>query len=312
MGPTRRAVCDTDADARLLRLAARQHGVVSRTQAIETGLTKSMLETRVRRGRLERVHPGVYCVAGAPRTFEQRLCAATAWAGPGAVASHLSAGYLWQMVERPPAVNDVWTPRRRTRPPPGVCAHYTETLARRDRGTLRRVPVTSPPRTLIDLAAVLPEHLVEVALSRAIVERRVTATVLRARIHDMARQGVPGPPVLRRLLRRSGDRSYTSSSLERLVGEVLAGPGLPPFHREHPLYVEGGVYYLDFAFPHFRVGVEADSRRWHSDAGSFERDRARHNALTAAGWRILRVTEAQVRGDPAAVRERVLQTIVRG
>ncbi len=271
-----------------------------------------MLETRVRRGRLERVHPGVYCVAGAPKTFEQRVCAATAWAGPGAVASHRTAGYLWQMVERSPTVDDVWVPRRRTRPPPGVCAHYSETLSRRDRGTLRRVPVTSPPRTLIDLAAVLPEDLIEVALSRAIVERRVTAKVLRARIHDMARQGVQGPRVLRSLLHQGSGRSFVTSPLERLVGEALAGAGLPPFHREYPVYLEGGVYYLDFAFPHFRVGVEADSRRWHSDAGSFERDRARHNALASAGWRVLRVTEDQVRRDPAGVQDRVLQTIVRG
>lgn len=174
------------------------------------------------------------------------------------------------------------------------------------------MPVTSPCRTLIDLAAVLPERLVEVALSRAIIERRVTPTVLRARIHNMARHGVPGPGVLRKLLRHSGDRCYATSPLERLVADVLRWPGLPPFVREHPVYVEGGVFYLDFAWPHFRVGVEADSQRWHSDARSFERDRVRHNSLTAAGWRVLRTTEAQVRTEPSAVRERVRELLVRG
>ena len=78
------------------------------------------------------------------------------------------------------------------------------------------------------------------------------------------------------------------------------------------MYVDGRVFYLDFAFPHFRVGVEADGRRWHSDAEAFERDRLRDNALTAAGWRILRVTERQVRTDPTGIRDRVRDLILRG
>lgn len=96
------------------------------------------------------------------------------------------------------------------------------------------------------------------------------------------------------------------------MAQILAGPGLPPFRREHPVYVEGGVYYLDFAWPNFRVGVEADSRRWHSDAPSFEGDRVRHNALAAAGWKVLQVTEQQVRGDPRRLREQLLLLLVRG
>lgn len=311
MAPIRRASCDRDADTRLLGLAARQHGIVTRAQAIQMGLTKSMVETRVRRGRLERIHPGVYCVGGAPRTFEQKACAAAAWAGPGAVVSHSSAAYLWRFVETVPRVSDVWAPRRRTRPPPGVRAHFTTTLSPRDRGSLRRVPVTSPARTLIDLAAVLPPQLVEVALSRALVERRITADVLHTRIRHLARQGLPGPSVLRRLLREASGRAYVSTPLERAVAIVLAAGDLPPVRREHPVYVDGGVYYLDFAWPHFRVGVEADSRRWHSDAASFESDRFRHNALTAAGWRVLRVTERQVRTEPGAVRDRVRALLVK-
>ncbi|HYP22179.1 MAG TPA: type IV toxin-antitoxin system AbiEi family antitoxin domain-containing protein [Actinomycetota bacterium] len=117
MGTARRAGCDREREARMLRLAARQHGVVTRAQAIETGLTKSMVQTRVRTGRLRRIHPGVYCVGGSPATFEQRAFAAAAWAGPGAVLSHRSAGYLWGLVDRHPPVDELWTPRRRTRPP---------------------------------------------------------------------------------------------------------------------------------------------------------------------------------------------------
>jgi predicted transcriptional regulator of viral defense system len=307
-----RAGCDREQEARLLRLAARQHGVVTRAQAVENGLTKSMLQTRVRSGRLRRIHPGVYCVGGSPATFEQRAFAAAAWAGPGSVLSHRSAGFLWSLVDRPPPVDELWTPRRRTRPPSGVCAHFTNDVAARDRGRLRNIPITSPARTLIDLAGVLPAPGIEAALAKAIVERRTTARALAARLRDMSRQGFEGPRLLRRLLVQSNGRWHAGSPLERRVAEVLSCPELPPFRREHAVYVDGGVYYLDFAWPHFRVGVEADSRRWHSDVSSFEGDRRRHNSFTAAGWRVLRVTEPQVRADPAAVRERVRELIVRG
>lgn len=296
----------------MLRLASRQHGVVTRAQASGCGLTKSMLATRVRRGRLRRIHPGVYCVGGSPPTFEQRAFAAAAWAGKGSVLSHRSAGYLWALVDRRPPVDELWTPRRRTRPPAGVCPHFTKDLAARDQGRLHNIPITSPTRTLIDLAAVLPPPLVEAALSKAIAERRTTAGALWTRLREMSRQGFEGPPVLRRFLSQSNGRSHARSPLERLVAETLAGPGLPPFCREHPVYVDGGVYYLDFAWPHFRVGVEADSRRWHSDARSFEHDRVRLNCLTAAGWRVVRVTERQVRMEPHAVRDRVRELLVKG
>lgn len=296
----------------MLRLASRQHGVVTRAQAIESGLTKSMVQTRVRCGRLRRIHPGVYCVGGSPATFEQRAFAAAAWAGRGSVLSHRSAGYLWALVDRLPPVDELWTPRRRTRPPAGVCAHFTNDLAARDRGRLHNIPITSPTRTLIDLAAVLSPAAVESALAKAIVERRTTAAALAARLRAMSRQGFEGPRVLRGLLADSSGRCHATSPLERRVAEVLAGRELPPARREHAIYLDGGVYYLDFAWPHFRVAVEADSRRWHSDAASFERDLNRHNSLAAVGWRVLRVTERQVRCDPQAVRERVLGLLVGG
>ena len=269
-------------------------------------MTRSMLETRVRRGRVVRVHPGVYRVAGSTRTFEQRCVAATAWAGAGAVVSHAAAAYLWGMVDGPPAVCDISSLRKLTRPPSGVRPHFTTDLPPRDRGKLRSVPVTSSARTLIDLAGVAGEADVDNALHRAIVDGLATARVLRERIAACERQGKRGPAVLRRLLQHG---RATASPLERAVAGVLTCRDLPSFRREHPVYVDGRVFYLDFALPAFRVGVEADGRRWHSDPSSFESDRDRGNRLAAAGWTILRVTEQQIRADPALVRRQVLDLV---
>lgn len=282
MRPTRAGRCEKHPETAVRALAARQHGVVTRRQAIAAGMTRSKLETTLRQGTFVRVHPGVYAVAGAPRTIEQRATAAAAWGGPGAVVSHRIAGCLWHMVEDAPQNVDVSLPRKRTRPPPGIDPHFTRDLPPRDCGKLRNVPVTSPARTLIDLAGILPEPDVERALHHAIVDRRVTVRALRARLEGAPRRGLRGPAVLRRLL-GAHPACRVVSPLERAVSDLLRCSTLPPFHREHAVFLDGSVYYLDFALPHFRVAVEADGRRWHSDPESFERDRVRHNALTAAG-----------------------------
>ena len=102
---------------------------------------------------------------------------------------------------------------------------------------------------------------------------------------------------MRDLLRRNAGRrgcrrladaldATASTALERRVEEILNGSGLPPHRREYSV----GRYRLDFAWPRRRVAVEADGRRWHSSRADFARDRAKHNALLASGWRVLRVT----------------------
>ena len=83
-----------DADRAIAALAERQHGLVTRPQALERGLTESAIGRRLAAGRWKRVHSGVYRLAGAERTWEQELRAHLLAAGPGAVASHRSAATL--------------------------------------------------------------------------------------------------------------------------------------------------------------------------------------------------------------------------
>ncbi|MDQ4024684.1 MAG: DUF559 domain-containing protein [Actinomycetota bacterium] len=284
---------------------------MTRGQLIAAGITKSMLQGRVRSGRLLRVHPGVYRVAGAPQTFEQRCFAAAAWGADGAVVSHATAARLWHMIDASPPVSDICCPRKRTRPPGTICVHFAPDLHRRDHGKLRNIPVTSPSRTLIDLARVWPEAQVEHALQRAVIGGCVSGRVLRERVAAMPPQGNRGRAVLRRLLRDPA-RSGVQSPLERAVARSLSRCDLPPFSREHPVYIDGRVLYVDFAWPHFRVGVEADGRRWHSDERAFETDRERQNLLTAAGWRLLRVTSDHVRSNFGQVCAQVRELLTRG
>lgn len=273
-------------------------------------MSKSAIHRRVESGAWVRHYRCVYGVAGAPPTFEQRGLAACMATGPSAVLSHLAAGAMWG-----------WCPTRGplhvtvagqiTARPAGIVMHRTQALPRGDVGRLRRVPVTSPVRTLLDLSTFVREGDLDEILQRAVTGGCVVPEKLRSRMRGNAGRRPPGAAAVERLLPETGRRSYVPTPLERDVARLLAEVGAV-FVREHAIYVDGRVFYADFAFPAFRVAVEVDGRRWHSDARSFERDREKHNALTLAGWKVLCVTERQVRTDPAGVRERVRRLVVRG
>lgn len=224
--------------------------------------------------------------------------------GRSAAVAHTTAGRMWGLCDDGPLV-EIIVRGSVTARPRGVVVHRTTTLRAGDTGILRGVPVTSPARTLFDLAEVLPEDVVERALQEAVVSGLVEAGELRRRARAESRRGRRGPRVLRRLLPEDLRGSHVTTPLEKLVADLLRAPGLPPFVREHRVVVGQSVFYVDFAVPSLRIGVEADGRRWHTDAPAFERDRRRHNALTQAGWRVLRVTHAQVRSDPEGVRKQI-------
>lgn len=223
--------------------------------------------------------PRTYRIAGTPASAEQRAVAATLWAGPGAVVSHDTAAHLWGLIAAAGKVH-VTAARQLTRPPSGIIVH-TSRLDRRDKGPLRGIPVTSPARTVLDLAATRTEEELFPLVERAVLDGLVTDEHLRDSV--VRNRGRRGAGVLGRVLDLG---SASTSALERRIAAILARSGLPPHRREYPV----GHYRLDFAWPEQRLAVEADGRRWHSSRDDFTRDRAKHNALLADGWRVLRVT----------------------
>ncbi|MFN2586837.1 MAG: type IV toxin-antitoxin system AbiEi family antitoxin domain-containing protein [Actinomycetota bacterium] len=276
---------------RLAALARKQHGVVELGQAVEAGCTRSAFFRHVRSGKLEKVFPRVYRVAGAPVSREQRAMAATLWAGRGSVASHDTAAELWGLRPAPPGVVHVTAPRQLTSPPRGIRTHVSQ-LPGRDRGKLRGVPVTGTARTVLDLA-VRPDlaALVDAAVTNGLVTPDDLAGAL-----DRS-PGRRGSRSLRQVLDLGCDDGRWRSALERAVDELLRSSGLAPYEREFPV----GPSRLDFAWPPMRVGLEADGRRWHSTQRDFARDRVKHNLLVASGWRVLRVTWHDVHHRPDLV-----------
>ena len=282
-------------DRVIAELARRQHGVVSRAQLVAAGLGPGAIEHRERMGRLHRLHRGVYAVGHRRLTRQGRWMAAVLACGEGAVLSHRSAAALWGIRRAAAAAVDVSVPTRAGRARhAGIAVHRPRRLTDADRTQHDAIPVTTPARTLADLAAILtPPQL----------ERAVTATE-ELRLFDLhavtaAARGRPGSAALTRVLAAWTTVEITRSELEDRFLALCHDHGLP-----RPA-VNGRVhgYEVDFHWPAQRLVVEADSRRHHATRAAFEADRARDADLLVAGYRVVRFTYAQITdGHHAAAR----------
>ena len=284
-------------DAHINRLAAGQHSLVHRTQALELGMTPHQLQDRVASGILVPVHRSVYRLAGAPASPEQALRAACLAAG-GAVASHRSAAVLWGLRGVEAAGIEITVPRMACPTLRSVVVHRTDTLGPIDVSRRLRIPVTTPARTLLDLGAVVPEPVVEFALEDALMRRLVSFTLLTQTLERLGVPGRSGAGVLRALVEeRDPATAPTQRRLEDELLRVLRRGGLPEPVRQ---YEVAGVR-LDFAYPEIRLGLEADSRIWHGGRLDVQRNSEKGNALVARGWRVLHFTWGDARRRTAYV-----------
>jgi len=155
-------------EAPLGQLAARQFGLVSRAQALDAGLGRGAIQRRLDSSEWLPIHPGVYRMQGAPASWEQKLMAASLWAGPEAAISHRSAAALWKLDGIDPGAVELTTTGARNDVPKGLILHRTKLLTPSDAGWLGALRVTGLVRTLIDLGAVERDPaIVEAAMESA-------------------------------------------------------------------------------------------------------------------------------------------------
>src|SRR5829696_171476 len=152
-------------DVEMAALAGRQYGIVASRQL---GFTANAVGTRVATGRLHRVHRGVYAVGHLGLGQEARWLAAVLACGDGAVLSHRSAGTLWGI-----RLGELFRPEVTTEHPRRLATITSRRamLAPADRTTHRGIPVTSPARTLVDLAHLLNHDELTRALREAMFRR---------------------------------------------------------------------------------------------------------------------------------------------
>jgi very-short-patch-repair endonuclease len=271
-------------------LASRQHGVFSRAQALELGFSSSRIHRRLESGRWDSPLRGVYRIAGGPVTELQRAIVAALWAGPGALVSHRAAAALWELGLSFPRQIDLWIPSARDRRTTGVVVHRGGRLDRADRALLDGIPLTTPVRTIIDLAGRLEDERLEALVERAVHEGKVSIERLDARLAALGGSGRPGTGRLGAILGRRRALPALESVLEVRVWRLLCASGLPRPARQHEVSARGRRYRLDFAWPGQRLALECDGWGAHGGRQSFHADRSRLGDLVASGWRVLPVT----------------------
>jgi Protein of unknown function (DUF559) len=244
---------------------------------------------RVARGRLHRVFRGVYAVGHASLSREGRWMAAVLAGGEAARLGYLAAAVHWQIWRRrPPRVIDVVTTRRRA-PQPGVRFRWCRNLDPRDMTTYRGIPITTIPRTLVDLTETLTAHQLANVIHEAAFRRRFNAAAIRAAMERA--NGRRNLHVLEEALAAHEQGSAgTRSDLEDKALATLEGPGLSSPLVNVPVPVGGRQIEVDFHWPDRKLCVEVDGPG-HNRPRTRREDKARDQLLLDAGFRVVRLTE---------------------
>ncbi len=266
-----------------MALALRQNGNVSRRQLLDLGLGGEAIKSWIRSGFLHRVHRGVYAVGRPPRTALERAGAAVLACGPGAALSHASAMTLWELWKHWAQSFEVVVLRDRR--PKGITVHHPRNLHRRDVRTQRGIRVTSPARTLHDMAG----RLTQKQLTRGINDALLSNFLKQSQLEELVAR-LPDSP-LARFVRLAG---LTRSELEDEFLAFCERYGLPTPETN----VLVGGYLADAYFERERVIVELDGWDFHSSRASFEGDRERDADNLGEGIPTIRITHDRLADHP--------------
>jgi predicted transcriptional regulator of viral defense system len=283
---------EDELDGVIARLARQQHGRIARRQLLTLGFGADAIDYRLAHSRLHVVYRGVYAVGHDVPTREANWMAAVLAGGEGAVLAYRDAGALWGFRRHARAVIEVTTPRSQ-RLRRGIQFHRSS-LPFDEVTTEDGIPVTTVPRTLLDLATVLRPRQLERALNEAETMRLWDELSLLDLLRRYPRRA--GSRAVRAVLAaRNAGAKIIRSDLELAFLEFLDRFGFPG--PELNTTVEG--FEVDAVWREQRVVVELDSRTFHMTAAAFEADRERDRKLQAAGWRTIRITWRQLEDDAA-------------
>lgn len=268
-------------------LAGRQHGAVSHSQALASGLTDAQVDYLLAKGEIVHMHQGVYRATGAPMTAMQRSWAALLAGGDAAVLAGRTAGGLWAMRDIWPREPELLVPYARHPELRGVLVHRTTALDPAD--VVQRTDglrLTSPARTAHDIGWLVPRDVADSATIDALHRKLMDWSDLTDVLARIGGRGRRGTAALRAFLESYPEGvAALESELELRFWRLVRDYGLPEPIPQHKVILEGKKLRIDFAYlqPR-RVALEVFGKRWHLSRADRRRDRERAALLVAYGW----------------------------
>ncbi len=298
---------------RLTTVATGQLGAFTRQQAHAAGMSDRQLRRRVQSGFLEQIGPHAFrypTTAASPLAKLQALVldvGQPCWiSGPTAAALFGLDGFS---VRRPLHLTVL---RDRNVRRMGVEIHTTAALPAIDRETFEGLPVTSPARTIVDLAKQEPPDRLAAAVDSAIRDGLATEDLLHRRVSALRAKGRFGLPKLLEVLEGREVTRGGHSWLEREFLRLLDGSGLPrPVTQEVLSRAGDHLVRVDCHFPGTNVVVELLGYRYHRTVAQMSRDAARLNALVLDGFEPYQFTYQQVTTVPQSVLSTLFRALLR-
>ena len=273
------------------------HGVVTAAQLKDLGLTDAQRARITSTGRFRREQRGIFVASAAAQTVLQ--AAALACASTGGVLCGISAGHVWGHRRLPPApspptvlVMHRHAPRTRLATVVRVGALDPADVVTR----LDGIRVTSPPRTVFDLASLVDAAAVESIIEQCLDREVFTLLTLQATANRLSGRGRPGADAFRRLMNcRAIEQQPVDSDLELRLERALIRAGADRPVRQYGLYIDHNVtIHGDLAWPDLRFIVEVDHSTWHAGRQESAYDKRRDRKVARQGWAVARVTEIDI------------------
>ena len=292
---------ETPRDALAARRAAEQKGQITARQLHACGLDGDAILRRVRNGRLHPVYRGVYAVGWPALTLEARFMAAVLACGDRSYLSWFSGAAHLDIIEWEERLIEVTVVGTSVRRVEGLRIHNARSLHWRDTIRHKGIWVTSPARTLLDLATVLHPTDLRNAARRAQANQSVSVRQLLDVVERS--NGHRGVAALRGVIAEGP--TPTRSYLENLLVDLLDAGDIERPEMNASLHLDGQTIIPDCIWRARRLAIEADSKRWHEHKLVRERDADKQAILEAHGWRVLRIDYEQMVRHPQQTLRRI-------
>jgi hypothetical protein len=303
---------------RLASLAARQHGVIARRQALECGMTERVVDYRIRGGGPWKVLlPGVYLTHTGRPDGAAREMAALLYAGPlsvltgvAALRRHdLSAGQPGGIGGKLADLVDVLVPDGSRRADVAFARLHRTSRLPAPFCVAGEIRFALPPRAVADTV----RPMTDLADVRAVVAEAVQRG--RCTIQHLAGELDAGPVWGSGLFRRALTEvaEGVRSAVEGDLRDLIRWARLPTPLYNPRLLVDGKFLAMpDCWWPESGVAGEADSRAWHFSPDGWERTLARHTRMSAHGIIVLHLTPQRIRSRRREVADEIRQALAAG